>query len=418
MKPGRFVGLLAVGLLALSRVVARAAGPEPLWAYGFLTAPKPEDQPVSPVPTRTTRSLRANEPAEEQTRLRRVAGSSAAYSRVDLRDGGNVADWFPDDHPPMSPLMKHGPASLGKNTWGCAYCHLPSGNGRPENAPIAGLPVAYFVRQLEDFKNDARASADPRKPNTPLMAGLAKAMTEAEMKEAAAYFAAVKWTPSIRVIETDLVPKPRVEGNVFYALGRERTEPIAGRIIETPEDDEQFEVLRNPRSGYIAYVPAGSIKRGEVLVTTGGTTVIEGKTVPGKTLICAACHGPDLMGLTDVPGIAGRSPSYLVRQMHDVQRGARNGKSAPIMQPVVANLTNDDLVAIAAYVTSLAPPPKSAAHPGLFFRRRRRRIVTCPRPAVVHAEPVEAREQRGQATLEVRVVALFARRPHDFRQRA
>ncbi len=363
VKTGRWAGLLAIGLLTLSSAVALAAGPEPLWAYGFLTAPTPEDQPVSPVPTKTTRNLRTNEPVEEQTRLRRVAGSSAAFSPVDLRDGGNVADWFPDDHPPMTQLMKHGPANLGKDTWGCAYCHLPTGNGRPENAPIAGLPVAYFVRQLEDFKNDARASADPRKPNTPLMAGLAKAMTAAEMKEAAEYFAAVKWTPNIRVVETDLVPKFRTEGNVFYAISRERTEAIAGRIIETPEDDEQFEVLRNPRSGYIAYMPAGSIKRGEVLVTTGGATVVEGKTVPGKTLICAACHGPDLMGLTDVPGIAGRSPSYLVRQMYDVQRGTRKGQSAPIMQPIVANLTNDDLVAIAAYVTSLAPPLTSAARP-------------------------------------------------------
>ena len=332
-----------------------------MWAYGFLTAPTPNDKPIDSVPTQTTRNLRANEPAEEQTRQRHVAGSSATYSRVDLRDGGHVADWFPGDHPPMSSLMKHGPASLGDKTWGCAYCHMPNGKGRPENAPVVALPVEYFVRQLEDFKNDARTSADPRKPNTPLMAGLAKAMTAAEMKEAAEYFAAMKWTPWIRVVETDYVPKTRVEGNVFYALSSDRTEPIAGRVIETPEDAEQFEVLRNPRSGFVAYVPVGSIKRGEILVTTGGATVVEGKTVPGRTLICAACHGVDLMGLTEVPGIAGRSPSYLMRQMYDLQRGTRKGKSAPLMLPTVVNLTNDDLVDIAAYVASLTPPTTTAS---------------------------------------------------------
>jgi cytochrome c553 len=63
------------------------------------------------------------------------------------------------------------------------------------------------------------------------------------------------------------------------------------------------------------------------------------------------------MGLADVPGIAGRSPSYMVRQIYDLQRGTRKGASAPLMQPVVANLTGDDMVAIAAYVTSLVPPP-------------------------------------------------------------
>jgi cytochrome c553 len=58
----------------------------------------------------------------------------------------------------------------------------------------------------------------------------------------------------------------------------------------------------------------------------------------------------------DVPGIAGRSPSYLVRQIYDLQQGTRRGKSSPLMLPVVANLTTADMVAIAAYVTSFVPP--------------------------------------------------------------
>jgi cytochrome c553 len=307
------------------------------------------------LPPPNLRNLRPGESVEEQTRLRTIDGSPAAYSRVDIRDAGNVADWFPGDHPPMPSVISHGPASLGRNSWGCAYCHLPTGRGRPENAPVSGQPAAYFIRQLQDFRNGDRTSADPRKPNTPLMASLAREMTVEEMGQAAEYFGAMKWTPWTRVVETDLVPTTRIDGNLFVSTSSVRTEPIAGRIIEVPEDDEQSEVLRNPRSGFVAYVPVGSIERGKTLATTG-TAIVDGKAVAGRTFACTVCHGPDLTGLADVPGIAGRSPSYLVRQMYDLQQGTRRGKMSALMQPVVAHLTGDDMVAIAAYVSSRVSP--------------------------------------------------------------
>lgn len=346
---------LVAGVVGLGAISLSAAGePEPLWAYGFLTPPAPGDKAAPQAPP--SRALRPNEDAGEQTKLRQVAGSKASYSRVDVRDGGHVIDWFPEDHPLMTPIIANGPAAMGLLARGCASCHLPTGKGRPENAPVTGLPVAYFIRQIEDFRSGARQSADPRKPNTVTMAVLAKAMTDEEVRLAAEYFGAMPWTPWTRVIETDLVPKTRISGNLFLPIEKERTEPIAGRIIEVPEDEEQAEGLRNPRSGFIAYVPVGSVKRGENLVTTGGISVVDGKVVLGKTIACMTCHGPDLKGLADIPGIAGRSPSYLVRQLYDMQQGARKGPSAPLMQPVVANLNRDDLVAIAAYVTSLVPP--------------------------------------------------------------
>ena len=151
------------------------------------------------------------------------------------------------------------------------------------------------------------------------------------------------------------MPRTRLQGNLFVAIESARTEPIAGRIIEAPEDQEQSEVLGNPRSGFVAYVPRGSIRLGEMLAKTGGGIVVNGQLMPGRTLVCAACHGPDLMGLGEAPGIAGRSPSYLARQLYDHQQGNRRGKLALLMQPVVANLAPDDLVALAAYVASLSP---------------------------------------------------------------
>ena len=327
---------------------------EPLWAYGFDTPPRPGDKASPQAPP--SRNLRPGQDPGEQTRPRHLDGSRASYSLVDVRDGQNVIDWFPGDHPPMPNVIAHGPARLRDRTRGCGSCHLPNGKGRPENAAPAALPVTYVMRQLNDFRNGLRYTADPRKPNTNTMIELAKAMTDDEVKAAAEYFASIKWTPWIRVVETHLVPKTRIAGNLFIATGETRSEPIAGRIIEVPENEEQAEIYRNPRSGFVAYVPVGSVKKGKDLVTTGGMKIVGNKIVQGKTTACGTCHGLDLMGVADVPPIAGRSPSYIVRQMWDMQQGTRNGASAQLMKLVVANLTEEDMMAIAAYVSSRLPP--------------------------------------------------------------
>jgi cytochrome c553 len=96
----------------------------------------------------------------------------------------------------------------------------------------------------------------------------------------------------------------------------------------------------------VAYVPLGSIKRGEALVTTG---------CQGKTTVCATCHGQDLKGLGDVPPLAGRSPTYTVRQLYDFQSGARAGLLSSLMKESVARLSIEDMVSMAAYTASLSP---------------------------------------------------------------
>ena len=186
---------------------------------------------------------------------------------------------------------------------------------------------AYFLQTLADFKSGARKSADPGKGNTNLMANIAKAMTDDELKAAAAYFGSMKWTPWIKVVEADVVPKTRVQGGMFLKLEGSETEPIGRRIVETPDDAERTEVLRDPRSAFTAYVPKGSIKQGEGLVKTGGN---------GKTTQCTVCHGTDLKGLGPVPGLAGRSPSYTARQLYDMQQKARGGTWTELMMPVVS----------------------------------------------------------------------------------
>lgn len=325
--------LLAVVVLVLAPVLAvgvlRAAEEPPAWAYAI--SPPPPPPPAQPAPPDPT--------------VRHLPGSSGAFTLAQIRDAFGPADWYPGDHPAMPDVVAHGRKQDKQDVRACALCHYPNGKGRPENAPVVGLPYGYFVQQMSDFKNGLRKSADSRKANTNLMADFAKFMTDDEVKAAAEYFSSMKWTPWIRVVETAMVPKTRLAGGMYLRIENGGTEPLGQRIIETPENVEATEMLRDPRSGFVAYAPPGSVKKGEALVKTGA----------GKTTECGVCHGTDLKGLGPVPGIAGRSPSYLVRQLYDMQQGTRKGTWTELMKPVVSKLTNEDMLNIAAYTASLMP---------------------------------------------------------------
>jgi cytochrome c553 len=187
-------------------------------------------------------------------------------------------------------------------------------------------------------------------------------MTDDEIRTAAAYFAAVTWRPHVQVVETDLVPKTRIQGELFIPTAKELTERTGDRIIEVPTDVEANQTLRNSRGTWIAYVPKGAVVKGKDLVTTGGMKIVNGQIVQGKTTACGACHGIDLLGVPpDVPPLAGRSPSYLAREIYDIQQGARTGSNSnvPLMKMVVTNLLPDDIVNITAYLASL-PVSRSA----------------------------------------------------------
>ncbi|MBI4519203.1 MAG: hypothetical protein HY701_00075 [Gemmatimonadetes bacterium] len=318
--------LLGGDLFAQNR---SATMPEPpLWAY-----------PVAPQAPAAAQAAAA--PAEDGAALR-VPGSSAAITRAQLRDAFNVADWHPNDHPPMPDVVARG---RRPDVRGCGFCHYPNGKGRPENAGVAGLPTAYTIQQMADFKSGLRKSSQPEMGPPARMIEIAKAATDEEVRAAAEYFASMKWTPWIKVVETSTVPRSRIAGGMFVPVANGGTEPLGARILEMPEDPARTEI-RDPRSSFVAYVPLGSIKRGEALATTGGE---------GKTIRCGVCHGPNLRGLGPVPGIAGRSPSYTVRQLFDIKYGSRAGLWSELMKPVVADLSLDDMIAIAAYTASLAP---------------------------------------------------------------
>jgi cytochrome c553 len=343
----RLLGIVTVVWTAVivvqGLVAAQAPSRPPAWAYGVTPAVPGEAGPRAGGPGQGGQRPGGPGRGPQDETLKHLPGSNQAFTLAQLRDFFNIADWYPEDHPAMPDVVVHG---RRPDVRGCGLCHYPNGKGRPENAGVSGLPAAYFVQTMMDFKNDLRKSAEPRKQNTNAMIAAAKAMTDEEIKAAADYFASITWTTLwIKVVESAKVPKTRLAGGMFLPLEGSETEPLGQRIIEMPENAERTE-LRDPRSPFIAYVPAGSIKKGEALVTTGGG---------GKTIACGICHGTDLRGLGPVPGIAGRSPSYLVRQLYDMQAGTRKGTWTELMKPAVAKLTEADMIAIAAYSASRQP---------------------------------------------------------------
>ena len=267
-----------------------------------------------------------------------LPGSQGHFTRSQISGANHTppADWYPGDHPAMPKLVASGDVVRGITA--CAACHYPNGKGRPQNAGIAGLNADYLVRQLREMKNGTRKSAEPRKHNAQQMVDFSKAMTEAEMTEVAAYYAALPHTVPIRVVETDSVPKTRSQEGMWLPHESGKREPIGSRVIETPVDIDR-EQLRDPHAGFIAYVPKGAVAKGRRLAAK---------------LECTSCHGAGLRGTDNTaPALAGRSPSYLARQLYDFQQGARHGEMAAQMQPVAARLTAADIVNLTAYVASL-----------------------------------------------------------------
>ena len=266
----------------------------------------------------------------------RAPGSAKEYDAARIAGNANPPDWFPDEHP-VAPRSVKGDTGI---TMACGSCHLMSGQGHPESADIAGMPAEYLIRQMAYYKAGTRKDEARMGP-------IARAASDDDVRQAAEYFAALKPTVWVKVIETATPPR-----TFIATAGRHRqlhpdggTEPIGHRILEVPADPFRTEI-RDPHSGFIAYVPPGSIARGAALVKGGPS---------GKTVQCAICHGEGLKGLGEVPRLAGLQPLYVARQLFDMRYGSSAGKAAALMKAVVTNLSEDDIIAISAYVASLPP---------------------------------------------------------------
>lgn len=270
--------------------------------------------------------------------IRHVPGSAAGFTLTQARDFFATPDWHPDEHPLMPKIVATG---RKPEVFACGVCHRPDGAGGPENSSLSGLSADYIVRQTQEFRTGQRSASASRAP-TDLMIKGSKAVTDEELAEAAAYFAAIRPKANLTVLESDTVPKAEVrEFFLTPIVGAER-EAIGQRIIEVPEALEDY-VSRDSHVHFVAYVPNGSVKNGKALATED------------PRFVCATCHGEALRGTDLAPRIAGRSPTYLFRQLYDFKSGARNGANSALMKSVVAAFSIDDMISLAAYAGSLTP---------------------------------------------------------------
>ena len=312
--------ILSLGISGLLLAgAALAQGTPPYWAY--------------PVTSKTF-------PAPDPNQVGHLPGTKVTFKRAGVNDRFNAPDWYPASHPKMPDVVAHG---RKPGVFACGYCHLPNGQGRPENASLAGQPADYIVQQVADMRSGLRKSSSDKMGSINAMMAVAKASNDAEVKIAADYFSKLKYQKWIRVIEADMVPKTAVGDRNMLNVVSGPKEKIGKRILELPVNLERTE-WRDSKSGFIAYVPAGSIARGKKLVESGA-----------GAFPCAACHGPDYKGNGSVPALAGRSPAQITRQLYDFKAGTRNGAGAAMMKPEVANMTDDMRIDIAAYLASLNP---------------------------------------------------------------
>ena len=310
-----------VALSLVSGTSARAEDVIPRWAY-------PIAPPGTPVPP-------------DDGTVRRVPGSTAGFTLTELRDLFEARDWFPGGHPAMPPIVAHG---RKPDIRACGVCHRPEGTGGPENAVLAGLPKAYVLRQIADFKAGTRSLAVKERAHQLRMIAAVGGLTEAEAEAAATYYAGLKPAKVIKVIESATVPKTVVP-NWYFSLAPEGgSEPLGDRIVEVPDDPERF-IDRDYRVTFTAWVPPGSVARGAELVA--------GRT--DRAPACSACHGDDLRGTDTIPPIAGRSPSYLMRQLWEFKTGIRHGAEADAMRENTRNLSVADMTAIVAHLATLDP---------------------------------------------------------------
>ncbi|MEZ4702544.1 MAG: c-type cytochrome [Rhodothermales bacterium] len=330
MKGSRRLAFVA-GLIALVFVIAPAAAQN--------AAPPSKWAPDFPLWAALWNPDFPREPTNEEPY--HVPNSSETYTMKHARNLFFSPDWHPDHHPALPDVVLNG---RQPEVWACGSCHRAEGTGGPENAPIAGQPAAYIVQQMADFKSGARMFSAPQRKPIHDMTQIGRAITDEEVQAAAAYFSALKLEPILKVVEAETIPKTVIAGLVYAKDPAGGTEPLGDRIVEMPDNLKQFE-MRDSGSHFTVYVPVGSLAKGGLLVTGGA---------PGG-VPCATCHGADLRGMGPVPGIAGRSPSYMMRQLMDFKTGARAGTWSPLMKPQIEHLSIDDMTAVVAYLASLTP---------------------------------------------------------------
>ena len=224
---------------------------------------------------------------------------------------GKDYKWNAQDGEKVEALTKKGDKKRGEEGYEtCGACHLPSGAGRPDGTfpQLAGQHTTVLIKQMADIRAGLR--------DNPTMYPFAATLTDAqELADVAAY------------IESLCIP---VEHGKYDSKPGD-----AGKDWKAPADVEK--------------------------------RLAEGKAMYEKD--CKTCHGANGEGNKEkfYPVIAGQHYKYLLRQMTEIRDGHRRNAN-PDMVKVIKPYTNEQLISISAYQSSLSMPgsmckPKAGAAP-------------------------------------------------------
>lgn len=171
----------------------------------------------------------------------------------------------------------------------CAACHAADGNSAiTMNPSLAGQHPEYTYKQLMNFKPQG---GKPAERNNGVMAGMVANLSEDDMKNLAAYFAAQKVKPG---------------------------------------------VARD----------AKLVKQGEAIYRGG----VAAKGVPA----CASCHSPNGAGMpAQFPRLAGQHAEYTASQLKAFRVGQRANDAAQMMRGVAAKMSDQEIAAVSEYIAGL-----------------------------------------------------------------
>lgn len=171
----------------------------------------------------------------------------------------------------------------------CLACHAADGNSAiPANPNLAGQHPEYTYKQLMNFKSQG---GKPAERNNGVMAGMVANLSEDDMKNLAAYFAAQKVKPG---------------------------------------------VARD----------AALVKQGEAIYRGG----VAAKGVPA----CASCHAPNGAGMpAQFPRLAGQHAAYTSAQLKAFRTGQRANDAAQMMRGVAAKMSDQEIAAVSEYIAGL-----------------------------------------------------------------
>jgi len=149
---------------------------------------------------------------------------------------------------------------------------------------------------------------------------------------------------------------------VAFRDGRRRYPPM-NYLLEYQSDAylqkiaTYFAALRPPATPQaVSDVSAAALARGRSLMTEGD----QAHGVPA----CSGCHGPKLTGMEPaIPGLVGLHASYISAQLGAFRYGTRTAAEPDCMQLVAASLSESDVTAVAAWLSSQPVPPDPSPVP-------------------------------------------------------